>query len=191
MLSEKALTELVKRIEAGCKEKETFTAAIDGRCASGKTSLAEKLSEIIDCNVIHTDDFYLQKNQRTEKRLSEPGGNLDRERLLKEVLIPLREGREVSYRPFVCSCMDFGEEVTLPRKKLWIIEGSYSCHPDLREHYDLTVFVTTDKETQKKRILSRNGEEKLQAFLSRWIPLEERYFEKLDILGKADITIKT
>ena len=186
------MSEVLKRmIEESAAGKDVFIVAIDGRCASGKTTLAEKLSQISDCNVIHTDDFYLQMHQRTEKRYLEPGGNLDRERLLREILLPLRRGQEVIYRPFLCNAMSFGEEVILKRKKVCIIEGSYSCHPDLRELYDLTVFVTTDSETQKQRILKRNGEGKMLTFISKWIPLEERYFEKFCVCGKADIIIKT
>ena len=172
-------------------KKEKLIIAIDGRCASGKTTLAGELQNALDCNVIHTDDFYLQLFQRTEERYSEPGGNLDRERFLKDVLTPLSEGRKPLYRPFDCKSMNLGKEIQLPEKNIYIIEGSYSCHPDLRSFYDITAFVTTDTETQKKRICKRNGEERLNDFLTKWIPLEEKYFETFCVESKADVVIKT
>lgn len=174
--AEKALTE---KISAAAENTGCLIVAIDGRCASGKTTLSKKLSEIFDCNVIHTDDFYLQAFQRTEERYAELGGNLDRERLEKEVLLPLKQGKPITYRPFVCSDMSLGKEINLSVKKINIIEGTYSCHPMLKKYYDLTFFLDIDKDTQKKRILERNGEEKLADFLGKWIPLEEKYFASI------------
>ena len=82
--------------------KEPLLIAIDGRCAAGKTTLASIVKEKINCNVIHMDHFFLQPAQRTEERLQEPGGNVDYERVRKEVLIPLSQGKAFSYKPFDC-----------------------------------------------------------------------------------------
>ncbi len=188
-MTDKTVSSLAQKIKTASQQAEIFTVAVDGRCASGKTTLAKALSQRLDCNVIHTDDFYLQPFQRTEERYTEPGGNLDRERLLGEVLLPLKKGKGASYRPFLCKSMSFGEEIHLPVKGIFIIEGSYSCHPELCGLYDMTVFVTTDRETQRARILKRNGEERLTDFLTKWIPLEERYFEAFDITSKADVVM--
>ena len=67
--------------------------AIEGGSASGKTTLGELLQNVYGCPVFHMDDFFLRPEQRTEARFAQPGGNVDRERFLEEVLIPLREGR--------------------------------------------------------------------------------------------------
>ncbi len=182
---------IVDKIKGLSERKDPFIIAIDGRCASGKTTLASELCKALDCNVIHTDDFYLQVFQRTQERYAEPGGNLDRERLLKEVLTPLSQGRRPIYQPFDCKRMCFSREIRFDKKSTYIIEGSYSCHPELRPFYDITVFVTTDEETQKERIRRRNGEERLPDFIKKWIPLEERYFEAFEIEAEADVVVRT
>ena len=61
--------------------KHAFLIAIDGRCAAGKTTLAEKIQSSMECNVIHMDDFYLPFSERTEEKMTRPGGNMDFERL--------------------------------------------------------------------------------------------------------------
>lgn len=184
--------ELIKaKVNELKKHKSKIIIAIDGRCASGKTTLAERLAQELDCNIIHADDFFLQPFQRTAERYAEPGGNLDRERLLKEVLTPLSSGRIPLYQPFDCKKMCFDKQIILPEKDIYITEGSYSCHPELRPFYDITVFLTTDAERQKERILKRNGEERLTDFLTKWIPLEEKYFETFCVESKADVIIKT
>ena len=155
--------------------------AIDGRCAAGKTTLAQAISEQMDCNVIHMDDFFLRPEQRTPNRLSTPGENIDHERFLEEVLIPLSKGMTVTYRPFDCHKMDFGEAILLAPKKINIVEGSYSCHNALRRYYDYTFFLTVSEDEQMRRIISREGVEKAKIFKEKWIPLEEEYFKTLEV----------
>ena len=79
------------------------------------------------------------------------------------------------------------EPVTLTQTKLVIIEGAYSCRPDLWELYDLHAFLTVEKETQRKRILARNGAEAAARFEGQWIPLEETYFETYRIQEKCEL----
>jgi len=49
----------VRRIEMLLAEQEHMFVAIDGPCASGKTTLARNLSERFGGNVLHMDDFFL------------------------------------------------------------------------------------------------------------------------------------
>jgi len=55
------------------KDKQYILIAIDGKCASGKTTLGLYLKNNLDANLFHMDDFFLQKHQRTEERLAEVG----------------------------------------------------------------------------------------------------------------------
>ena len=72
-------------------DKASMLIAIDGRCAAGKTTLAALLKKEINCNIIHMDDFFLRREQRTLERMQEPGGNVDYERVLREVMVPDRK----------------------------------------------------------------------------------------------------
>ena len=177
-------------LEALLIKKERVILAIDGRAASGKTTLAANLAGRFDTAVVHMDDFFLRPEQRTEARLREPGGNVDRERIHELVLFPLSRGEKVAYRPYDCRTKALADEVTLPDKQLVIVEGSYSLHPELRPYYDLSVFVTTDGDTQLRRLAERDGA-KLADFKEKWIPLEELYFGAFDIERSCDFVIRT
>lgn len=163
--------------------------ALDGRCAAGKTTLAAALKEKTGCNVIHMDDFFLRPNQRTERRLQEPGGNVDYERVREEVLLPLTQGRAFSYRVYDCGKGDFSGEIEVQPAEITVVEGSYSCHPVLWEFYDMRIFLQIDGEEQARRIRRRNGEEKAVLFRDRWIPLEERYFAAFRIEERCDFIL--
>lgn len=167
-------------------EKEQLLIALDGRCASGKTTLASRLKEAINCNVIHMDHFFLRPEQRTESRFSHPGGNVDYERFLQEVAGPLRQGRAFSYRVFDCKTMGFSEDIRVEPKPVTIVEGAYCCHPSLWDFYDLHLFLNIDPQEQLRRIACRNGEQALAAFRERWIPFEEQYFNACQIRERCD-----
>ena len=57
-------------------QSEGAVIAIEGRCGSGKTTLADILSELFEATVIHMDDFFLPPSLRTAQRLNEAGGNI-------------------------------------------------------------------------------------------------------------------
>ncbi len=171
--------------------KTPFIIAIDGRCGAGKTTFASLLRSELDCNIIHADHFFLQRQQRTKQRLEEAGGNIDYERLVEEVLKPLSGGFPFSYQVFDCKTMSLAERIYIGPKRAAVVEGSYSCHPSMWNYYDLRIFMDIDKESQKKRIIQRNGKEQAEMFFNKWIPMEEKYFEAYDVLNRCDIVIDT
>lgn len=182
---------LVKIIGSLPKEKPLIIG-IDGRCAAGKTTLAAGLQAEIDCAVFHMDDFFLRPEQRTEERLRAAGGNVDRERFLEEVLLPLKNGEStVAYRPYDCKKQALSGEVKIRTAAVNIVEGSYSLHPSLWDFYDLRVFLTVSPEEQTRRVILRNGKENAEIFQTRWIPLEEKYFAAFDVARRCDVLIET
>ncbi len=163
--------------------------AIEGGSASGKTTLAGMLAEIYDCNVFHMDDFFLRPEQRTPERLSEVGGNVDKERFLSEVLIPLSENREVCFRRFDCSSQSLESPITVFPKRLVFVEGAYSMHPSLAKYYDFSLFLDIAPECQRERIFLRNSRQFAKRFFDEWIPLEILYFSETKIKDRCDMTI--
>ena len=154
--------------------------AIDGRCAAGKTTLAAQIEKSVICNVVHIDDFYLPFSKRTKEIMAAPGGNIDFERFKDEILLPLKNGKDAAYRPY-----EAHKNIFLPGKRLstalpTIVEGSYSCHPDLRAFYDYTIFLDISKNTQRARLFARSPES-FERFEALWIPREESYFAAYSI----------
>lgn len=170
-------------------QRPRLLVAIDGRCASGKTTLASRLHDAYGWSVVHMDHFFLRPEQRTCKRYETPGGNIDHERFLTEVLLPLRNGQFPQYQPFDCQTQQLAAPIQVTASPVTIIEGSYSCHPELWNNYDLRIFLTATQEEQMKRILVRNGPDHAEAFRHQWIPLEERYFTAYQLELRCDYCI--
>ena len=183
----KNCSELFSEIEKLLSVKARVTVAIDGGAATGKTTLAAMLAKRYGAQIVHMDDFFLRPEQRTQARFAEPGGNFDRERFLEEVVPYIGKGA-FSYRIFDCSRMCLHGAAQIPDARLTVVEGSYSHHPSFAEVFDLRVFLRVDEQERRARIVVRNGE-KSEMFFTRWIPLENRYFEVFGIEEKADIVI--
>ena len=163
--------------------------ALDGRCASGKSTLADDLASLAGASTVHMDDFFLPAALRTPERLGAPGGNVHIERFRDEVLPGLRGGAAFAYRRFDCGKMALDGLRDVPASDLYIVEGAYSCHPALGAYMTLRAFSDIDPETQRARILRREGKAGLERFLTRWIPMEERYIAAFGIREKADLIL--
>ncbi len=168
---------------------EKGIVSIDGPCASGKSTLAALLGAIFHANVFHVDDFFLRPEQRTPERLAEPGGNMDRERLLREVLLPLHAGEDVTFQPYNCAVQVLEPPVTIPYAPVSIVEGVYGQHPLLRDLYTLKLFTQVKPDTQLARLLARNGEAYLRRFIAEWIPMENAYFDAFHVAEGCDLVL--
>jgi len=134
------------------------------------------------------DDFFLQPHQRSEERLSEVGGNLDRERFLEEVIAPLAQNKPFSYRPYDCSVGSFSKPVSICGNRFVVVEGSYSLHPAFGRYYDLSVFLFLPSLVQLERILNR-PKALWDRFVHQWIPMEEAYFQAFSISESCDFVM--
>lgn len=183
----------LRAIDAALRETGgPVTVAVDGRCAAGKTTFAARCAQVFgNCSVFHMDDFFLPAEKRTAERLAAPGGNVDYERAAEELFAPLSRGEDVTFRPFDCSAMSLKEAVTVPCRRLNLVEGSYSLHPALAGYSQVHVFFTCGGEVQLSRLERRESPESLENFKTRWIPMEEAYFEGLSIQDQCDVTIDT
>ena len=182
---------LPKRLQALTDRDAPFLVALDGRCAAGKTTLAARLQEETGCTVFHMDDFFLRPGQRVRERLDTPGGNVDHERFREEILVPLREGEEeISYRPYDCHTQELLPPVSAKPSRIVLVEGSYSCHPELWDFYGLHIFLTVDPKEQLRRIAARGGADSVRRFRERWIPLEESYFKAFQVRERCELCLE-
>jgi len=185
--------------------RKPLVIVIDGMAAAGKTTAALMLQRKIagerglvsqeeteqKIKIIHMDDFFLPPELRTEVRLSEAGGNVHYERFKEEVVTKLQRADGFEYRIFDCHVMDYVRTEKIDAlTEVVIVEGAYSLHPYFGKYYDQSIFYETDFETQKERILQRNGVKQWEMFSTRWIPMEMRYFEEFGIREKCDSIVK-
>lgn len=179
------IAEIVKFLS----RKKNVVLSIDGRSASGKTTMSGILNYVFDSQLIHMDDFFLPKELRTKERYNEPGGNFHHERFIQQVSNGIKSGGSFEYDVFSCEKMNYTDRVTVNPANLYIVEGSYSSHPKIKDLYDLNIFLNIDSGSQIKRIEKRNGTGELSDYVSKWIPLEEKYFKHYNIMENSDFIV--
>ncbi|MBE6563602.1 MAG: hypothetical protein E7660_07685 [Ruminococcaceae bacterium] len=178
---------ILEAVKSLSETKERVVVALDGRCASGKSTAAEILSKSLDAPVIKTDDFFLPFERKTPSRLAETAGNIDYERFFAEVIPNLRENKNFTYKAYSCSDGTFYPK-TVPASKIMIVEGVYSMRPEFTDSYDIKVFFNVSEKTQLSRLAKRNPK-LLDRFKNEWIPMEEKYFSEMKIKELCDIVI--
>jgi len=183
------LLPVLAAIDCRLKRGKPLRVALDGPCASGKSTIGRLLADIYHAPLIHMDDFFLRPEQRTPERLAQPGGNVDYERFWTDVLSPLVSGSCASYRPWQCHTGRFGPEIRIEPAAVTVTEGCYSLRPEFQGLYQLKVWVEAPWPVRQERILKRDGPDALQRFQSLWIPLEDAYFRAFDVAACCDIRL--
>lgn len=168
--------EILNRAKALLARRWQVTIAIEGRCATGKSTLAGLLARDPAVSVICMDHFFLPARRRTPQRLAQPGGNVDLERFIAQVAAPLQSGEPVCYRPFDCRSQQLAPDWVRAPGPIRVVEGVYSLHPDIPPVYDLKFLLTAPLETRLERLRRRCAPGQLEQYLTQWIPLEDAYF---------------
>lgn len=184
------LLPLCAAIDRHMAQNPRTVVALDGPCAAGKSTIGALLSQLYGCPLVHMDDFFLPQKQKTPARLSQAGGNIDAERFLEQVLLPVSQGAPARYQPYRCHTDDFGEWLEVPPSALTIVEGVYSLRPDLNPYYSIRCYIDAPWSIRRERLLKRCGESGLARFEALWIPLEQQYFETFQIASCCPIKIK-
>ena len=149
--------------------------AIDGRGASGKSTLADRLHRRVPCSaVIRTDDLAWH----------EPLFGWGR--LLEETLRPLREGRALDCRPPAWEAKGREGTIAVPAGlDLVLVEGTGASQREHANLIDATVWVQADFAESERRGLERdiasgvNGDaEAATAFWHDWMAEELRFLAR-------------
>ncbi|MBO9606434.1 MAG: hypothetical protein J7639_10805 [Paenibacillaceae bacterium] len=171
-----------------------LVVAIDGGSGAGKSTLAEAIVLHTDATVIHCDDFFLATITDAEWDTYTPEQKcrlcIDWQRVRKEVLEPLLEGRAARYHPFSFETED-GLAHNWVRKvpaKAIILDGIYSARPELSDLVHLTVLVNVLPEVRHRRHNSREGNDDVE-WHTRWDPSEDYYFTAVRDPASFDLVV--
>lgn len=171
-----------------------IVVALDGRSGSGKSTMASALADALDAAVVTGDDFYADLSDDDRRSLS-PGAAaesmFDWRRLRDEALIPLRQRRVASYRPYDWSSgAGLGADaMTIAPADVVVLDGVYSGRPELADFVDVAVVVHCPRPERLQRLAARaHGNE---AWHEVWEAAEYHYFTGADRLAAYNATILT
>lgn len=146
---------------------QTRIIAIDGCGGAGKSTLAQMLSShLMDCPIIHTDDFASWDNPLSWYT-----------RMIEQVLNPLSENKVSEYQKYDWSRRTLTDWIRVEPSKAVIIEGVSSSRHEFRCFLTFSIFVRTNRDLRLKRGLERDGESALGLW-TQWMKQEDEYVQR-------------
>lgn len=156
----------------------TRIVAVDGRSAGGKTTCAARLAATVPgATVVHTDDVAWYQAFFDWAALLRAG-----------VLDPVRAGHPVAFRPPAFQTRGRDGAIEVPAGcPLLVVEGVGVSRRELSAHFDLRLWVQSDRVEARRRGLERDGPAE-EPFWDEWEAQElpflaaDRPWERADLI---------
>ena len=181
---------------------------IDGVDCSGKTSLAGELASLIeglkgDVIRVSIDGFHNPKEIRYRQGRKSPRGfyedTFDLQAILKCVLLPLGPGGDCRYNPsqfdYRTDSPQVGSWQQAAQDSVLLFDGIFLHRPELRPHWDFTIFVhvefdeTVRRARERDQYLFGDPDEVEAIYRERYIPGQRIYLETEKPVDKADVVV--
>lgn len=159
--------------------------AVDGHGGSGKSSLAEFLSNELNAEIIHTDDFASWDNP-TDWWPS----------VIKNVFEKIEKGEKTLSYPRSKWWKDHNPEPVRNQQvtNIMLIEGVSSMRKEFAPYIGLGIFVDTPRDICLERGIQRDmstgkSKEEVTKLWNDWLDEEDSYFDKDNPMQRADIIV--
>lgn len=183
--------------------------ALDGVDASGKTTLANELAPLIEAHgqaVIRAsvDGFHRPRAERYRRGADSPEGyyedSFDYTALRDSLVLPLGPGGTRMYRTRV---FDFRADAPLdepprvaPANAILLFDGVFLLRPELRDLWDVRVFVAADFAVTLRRAQVRDvslfgdADAIRTRYIQRYIPGQQLYLSQAHPQAHADVIVE-
>jgi uridine kinase len=186
-----------------------LVVGLDGRSGSGKSTVAAAVADALErgddgadsvlVTVIEGDSFYGGGCAASWDRRT-PAENaalvIDRHRQ-QTVLEDLRRQGTATWHPFDWDSERWDQEpsplaarpITAVAAPVVLLEGAYSCRPDLAHLLDLRVLLDVAPDLRRRRLVEREGDDHRPDWDARWSAAEDHYFGTIMPPDRFDLVL--
>jgi uridine kinase len=187
------LAELIETIDARRSALgRPMVVGVSGYCGSGKSTLVRALlPQVTGAVRIRGDDFL--DPARSHLRSVDWDG-VDRSRLVRDVLLPVREQRSSMFRRYDWAQRKLGAPEPVVAADVVIVDLIGLFHPEALGSIDLTVWCDVDLETAVCRGMARDaalGRQHDALWRDVWLPNEIDFAARFLPRTRADVLVTT
>jgi len=156
---------------------KTRIVAVDGPGGAGKSSLADRLAQELDAQIVHTDDFASWENPVDWWP-----------NLIELALEPLAAGRPARYTPTTWGSEE-REPLVIEPSGIVILEGVTASREAFRPYLAYSIWIETPRELRLRRGIDRDGEH-MRPHWEEWMAGEDRYIRRERPAEHADVVLR-
>lgn len=184
--------DLVAKVQSLLGIKRPIVVAVSGFGGSGKTTLAERLKgQFPDSTLLQLDNFLINRGEGEGWR---GGYNWGR---FEDVLKDIQACKDLRYQWYNWEKDETKDWIDQPLPALVIVEGVRILQPELKQYYDLTVWVDRSLEDATKQGKARDRANKpsdtydTEAHIRKWdevwVPKEQEFVGLFHPEESADV----
>lgn len=196
--------ELLRHVTSVLRHRSRVLVAIDGPDAAGKTTLADDLATRWPLPVVRAsiDSFHHPREVRMRRGPLSPEGyyrdSFDLDRFVGDLLEPFRAGAT----DLVTGVFDHRHEAAadasvsgIPATAVLVVDGVFLLRPELRDRWDVSVYLDIPPEETLRRARIRDVElfgsvaEVDQRYTARYLPGQALYRAEADPQSYADFVV--
>lgn len=180
---------------------------LDGRSGCGKSTLAVAVATGLaatgqgagSVTVVEGDQFYAGGSAETWDRrdAAEKADRVIDWRRQRDILERLRAGRVAAWHPFDWEAEGWASDavplaatrVVARPAPVILLEGAYSCRPELHDLLDLRVLLHIPHEVRRRQLLAREGDDHRPDWDARWSAAEDHYFGSVMTPDRFDLVL--
>lgn len=180
---------------------------LDGRSGVGKSTLSARIARelnpadrIAQVTVIEGDEFFAGGSVEAwnNRTIAENAERVIDWRRQRTVLEQLRRNDVAEWYPFDWDAEPWDVDdaphkdmpVSARATALIVLEGVYSCRPELQDLLDLKILMVAPEETRVRQLIEREGDGDQNGWVARWSAAEDYYFSHIMPSAQFDFVIE-
>lgn len=188
MFGRMTVHEIAEQIVALQSRIGRTVVAVSGLGGAGKSTLAEKLTNLVVGSVRLRGDDFLDPDRSHVRSPNWDG--VERIRIRDEVVEPFLNSKPVNYRPFDWALRQLGPLVALPQADVVIVDAIGLFHPDILASFSLTIWVDVTLKNATHRGMERDerlGRSHQSLWEDVWVPNDRDFADRYSPAAQADI----